>query len=109
MEVVYRALSAIPDLCIKFHGITTLNLGMPMMDGLFLVFELASGGSIDNYLEQPEVGDWNEVIGLFADISYGLWDGLHMKGIAHGFASYYGQSDSKRFASRECLNHYTVL
>lgn len=87
MEVSYLALSGSPSYCIQLYGITVL----PDNDHgreLYLVFELAIHGPIWEYLrvaiaEQPQLS-WLELLELFGEVAFGLWKGLHEKGIAHG-------------------------
>lgn len=87
MRVVYLALSGSPSGCVDFYGITVLPTQESKED-LHLVFELATEGSISTYL--AAVGnrsefDWGSIVGLFGAVASALWDGLHQKGIAHGY------------------------
>ena len=82
MKLVYRSVSGADMHCIDFHGITILRQGP--VQGLFLVFDVAGGGSIDEYLAgRPEMLVWDDVFDLFFDIATGL-EGLHKRGVAHG-------------------------
>ena len=83
MKIVYKGVTGDPLHCVKFYGITVLQSGQ--VQGLFLVFELASGGSIDEYLYTRAMElEWNDVLTLFYDIATGLEE-LHHRGITHGF------------------------
>ena len=87
MEVAYLALSGNPSFCIQLYGITVLPDKGPGRE-LYLVFELATHGTIWEYLraaiaEQRQFS-WLELLELFGDVAFGLWKGLHEKGIAHG-------------------------
>jgi serine/threonine protein kinase len=69
--------------CVAFYGLTLLRSGPAQ--GLFLVFELASGGTIDSYIEQNAASlDWNGILEFCSGIASGL-DALHGRGISHGF------------------------
>ena len=82
MKIVYKGVTGDPLRCVKFHGITVLQ--SEKAKGLFLVFELAAGGSIDEYLyTRAKQLEWNDVLTLFYDIASGLEE-LHGRGIAHG-------------------------
>lgn len=83
MKLVYRAATGSPLHCVEFHGITVLH---EPLQGLFLVFGLASGGTVREYLEK--VGNtlhWDDLFELFTGIATGLAE-LHQRGIAHGLA-----------------------
>jgi serine/threonine protein kinase len=84
MKLVYRGVTGDEQYCAEFYGMTSLNRGPER--GLFLVFELASEGSIDEYLRcnGPNL-TWGEVCELFNDVASGMRN-LHSKGIAHGSA-----------------------
>lgn len=82
MKIVYRGVTGVPLHCVRFYGVTTLAIGSA--EELFLVFDLATGGSIDEYLDRFGVDlGWNDVLQLFYDIASGLHE-LHSRGIAHG-------------------------
>jgi len=88
MEVTYLALSGDPSFCVQLYGITVLPDKRSGRE-LYLVFELATHGPVWNYLraaiyEQPQFS-WLELLELFGDVAFGLWKGLHEKGIAHGW------------------------
>lgn len=86
MEVVYRALSGSPQSCVEFYGITVLRGENPMTKGPFLVFERATGESIDKFIESKgSEWIWEDILRVFSEIASGLWDGLHSKMIAHGY------------------------
>lgn len=83
MKLVYRGTTGGALHCVEFYGLTALKSGP--VQGLFLVFQLASGGSIDSYLGRNAAKlDWNDVLELFSGIASGL-DALHERGISHGF------------------------
>lgn len=85
MRLVYRGATGALSNCVKFYGITILRDGP--VQGLFLVFELASEGPIDEYLEaHAEDLSWDDVVTLFYDIASGLGE-LHARWIIHGFMS----------------------
>jgi len=70
----------------EFYGITAFH---EPLQGLFLVFGLASGGTVREYLEQDGTNlQWDDVIDLFSGIATGLAE-LHQRGIAHGLAFVY--------------------
>ena len=82
MRLVYHAATSAELNCVRFYGITVLKHGPAQ--GLFLVFDLASRGSIDEYLHvQGENLRWDDVLKLFHDIATGL-ESLHERGISHG-------------------------
>jgi len=87
MRVVYLALSGSPNGCVEFYGITVLPTQEAEED-LHLVFELASEGDISTYLDAIGTGPdfaWEGIVDLFGSVAWALWDGLHQKGIAHGY------------------------
>jgi len=81
MKLVYRAATGSPLHCIAFHGITVLH--EPPQQGVFLVFDLATGGTVKEYLEKFEnTLQWDDLIDVFDGIATGLAE-LHQRGIAH--------------------------
>jgi hypothetical protein len=85
MQLVYMALGGNPSGCIEFYGISLVSTDTASQTDLYLVFEFASEGSIWKYMEKEGVcSDWDDIIGMFSEIAFGLWDGLHKKHIAHG-------------------------
>lgn len=86
MRLVYLALSGIPDGCILFYGISLLSAEKSTSKELYLVFELASEGSIWKYIVNKGSNfEWQNLIDIFSNLAWGLWDGLHSKNIAHGY------------------------
>jgi len=85
MQLAYMALGGNPSGCIEFYGISLVSTDTAPQAELYLVFELASEGSIWKYMEREGVcPDWQDIIDIFSNIAFGLWDGLHIKHIAHG-------------------------
>jgi hypothetical protein len=85
--VTYLALSGSPTGCVEFYGITVLPIDNSKQD-LHLVFELAPEGTIWKYLRTVHTDpnfDWVNIVDIFSNLAWGLWDGLHKKGIAHGY------------------------
>lgn len=86
MQLVYMALSGSPRGCIEFYGISVVSPDSSPEEELYLVFELASEKSIWKYMEREGVYfGWLDIIDIFAQMAWGLWDGLHTKHIAHGY------------------------
>jgi len=82
MKNAYLGISGNALNCVKFYGVAVLREGHTQ--NLFLVFERAIKGTIEEYLEEYANNiDWNDVLSLFSDIASGL-DSLHHRGIAHG-------------------------
>ena len=87
MKLVYRAATGSPLHCIAFHGITVLD--EPRQQGLFLVFDLATGGTVKEYLERfGNTLQWDDLIDLFTGIATVLTE-IHKRGISHGLAFIY--------------------
>lgn len=83
------ALSGTPTGCIEFYGITNL----PDNEGgeeLHLVMERATNGPIWEHLKscitENEKFAWPDMVDIFSSIAHALWNGLHQKGIAHGYS-----------------------
>jgi serine/threonine protein kinase len=84
MKLVYRAATGSPLHCIAFHGITVLH--EHPQQGLFLVFGLATGGTVEEYLQKfGNTLQWDDLIDFFNGIATGLAE-LHQRGMAHGLA-----------------------
>jgi serine/threonine protein kinase len=82
MRFVYRGVTGAPLFCVKFYGVTVLKQGPAQ--GLFLAFELAREGSIDEYLDKhAKLLQWEHIREIFSGIATGLSE-LHARGIAHG-------------------------
>ena len=85
MQLVYLALSGSPRGCVDFYGISLVSTENTSQEELYLIFELASEGSIWKYMEKEAVRfDWKDVFDVFSSIAFALWDSLHEKHIAHG-------------------------
>lgn len=85
MEMAFRALSGNPSNCIELYGITKLSRGGEK-EGVFLIFELASNGRLEQYIKNGMKNfSWEQVLELVVGIAEGLDGGLHQKGIAHGY------------------------
>jgi len=84
MKNAYLGVSGEALHCVKFYGVTNLKVGLED-DNLFLVFEEASKGSIDDFFDKyAGTLDWNDVLGLYADVATGLEE-LHHRGITHAY------------------------
>ena len=82
MKNAYLGISGEAIHCVKFYGVAVLKEGDTR--NLFLVFERASKGTIDDYIDKyADDLNWNDVLSLFSDIASGLTT-LHHRGIAHG-------------------------
>jgi hypothetical protein len=83
MKTAYLGVTGNALHCVQFYGVTVLKQPGDAQS-LFLVFEHASKGSIDDYLDEyADVLDWNSVLELFSGVATGL-ESLHHRGIAHG-------------------------
>lgn len=82
MKNAYLGVSGDALHCVKFYGVTVLKEREAR--SLFLVFEHATKGSIDDYLDEyADTLDWNDVLDLFSGVATAL-SSLHHRGMAHG-------------------------
>lgn len=82
MKNAYLGISGDALHCVKFFGVTVLKEAETQ--SLFLVFERAGKGSIDDYLDEyADTLDWNNVLDLFSGVATAL-SSLHLRGMAHG-------------------------
>ena len=95
MDVTYEALTAIPQGCIQFYGITVLPPDeATSSETLCLVFARASEGTIVEHLKNKgDTLNWVDVVGLFVDSADALDAALHQKGLVHGLQPFRHQAD----------------